>query len=92
MESTTVPPRIHVPWLAAATALLASFSAMAIEEPSFRVLEQDGAFALREYAPYVVAETRVESDFESAGNAAFQRLFRYISGQNVDRAGDASPQ
>ncbi|MCU0972645.1 MAG: heme-binding protein [Burkholderiales bacterium] len=56
---------------------------MAIEEPSFRVLEQDGAFALREYAPYVVAETRVESDFESAGNAAFQRLFRYISGQNV---------
>jgi hypothetical protein len=56
---------------------------MAIEEPSFRVLEQDGAFALREYAPYVVAETRVESDFESAGNTAFQRLFRYISGQNV---------
>jgi hypothetical protein len=56
---------------------------MAIEEPSFRVLEQDGAFELREYAPYVVAETRVKSDFESAGNAAFQRLFRYISGQNV---------
>ncbi len=69
--------------LAGTLALLATSTAMAIEEPSFRVLEQDGAFALREYAPYVVAETRVESDFESAGNAAFQRLFRYISGQNV---------
>ncbi len=69
--------------LAGTLALLATSTTMAIEEPSFRVLEQDGAFALREYAPYVVAETRVESDFESAGNAAFQRLFRYISGQNV---------
>jgi hypothetical protein len=78
-----MPPRIHAAWLATAAALLASSSAMAIEEPSFRVLEQDGAFELREYAPYVVAETRVKSDFESAGNAAFQRLFRYISGQNV---------
>ncbi len=78
-----MPPRIHLPWLATATALLASSAAMAIEEPGFRLLEQDGAFELREYAPYVVAETRVESDFESAGNTAFQRLFRYISGQNV---------
>jgi hypothetical protein len=56
---------------------------MAIEEPSFRVLEKDGAFELREYAPYVVAETRVVTDFESAGNVAFQRLFRYISGGNI---------
>jgi hypothetical protein len=63
--------------------LLATSSAMAIEEPSFRVLERDGAFELREYAPYVVAETRVEAEFESAGNTAFQRLFRYISGDNV---------
>jgi hypothetical protein len=56
---------------------------MAIEEPRFEVLEQDGAFELREYAPYLVAETRVEADFESAGNVAFQRLFRYISGDNT---------
>jgi hypothetical protein len=56
---------------------------MAIEEPSFRVLERDGAFELREYAPHLLAETRVESDFESAGNVAFQRLFRYISGDNT---------
>ena len=76
-------PRIHARRLATVAALLASSSAMAIEEPSFRVLERDGAFELREYAPHVVAETRVEAEFESAGNAAFQRLFRYISGHNV---------
>jgi effector-binding domain-containing protein len=78
-----MPPRIHAGRLATVAALLASSSAMAIEEPSFRVLERDGAFELREYAPHVVAETRVEAEFERAGNAAFQRLFRYISGNNV---------
>jgi hypothetical protein len=76
-------PRINARWLATAAALLASSSAMAIEEPSFRVLEHNGAFELREYAPYLVAETRVEASFTDAGNAAFQRLFRYISGNNV---------
>jgi hypothetical protein len=76
-------PRIHARGLATVAALLASSSAMAIEQPSFRVLERDGAFELREYAPHVVAETRVEASFTDAGNAAFQRLFRYISGDNV---------
>jgi hypothetical protein len=56
---------------------------MAIEEPGFRVLAQDGAFELREYSAYVVAETRVEASFTSAGNTAFQRLFRYINGNNT---------
>jgi hypothetical protein len=58
---------------------------MAIEEPAFRVLAQDGAFELREYSPYVVAETRVQASFASAGNIAFGRLFRYISGNNVSQ-------
>jgi hypothetical protein len=56
---------------------------MAIEEPRFRVLERDGAFELREYAPYLIAETRVEAGFTDAGNVAFRRLFRYISGENT---------
>lgn len=56
---------------------------MAIEEPAFRVIEQEGAFELREYAPYLIAETMVAADFMEAGNVAFGRLFRYISGANV---------
>ena len=63
--------------------LLATSTAMAIEEPAFRLVERDGAFELREYAPYLVAETRAEASFTDAGNVAFQRLFRYISGENT---------
>jgi len=68
---------------AAIVALLATPTAMAIEEPRFNVLEKDGSFELREYSPYIVAETRVEAGFEDAGSVAFQRLFRYISGKNI---------
>jgi len=70
---------------AAIVALLATPTAMAIEEPRFNVLEKDGSFELREYSPYIVAETRVEAGFEDAGSVAFQRLFRYISGNNIAR-------
>ena len=62
---------------------LAATTAMATEEPRFKLLENEGRFELREYSSYVVAETRVEAGFEDAGGIAFQRLFRYISGNNV---------
>jgi len=68
---------------AATVAVLATTTAMAIEEPRFEVLEKDGGFELREYLPFVVAETRVDAGFEDAGSIAFQRLFRYISGNNI---------
>jgi hypothetical protein len=58
---------------------------MAIEEPAYRLIESEGSFELRQYAPQVVVETRVEAGFEEAGNVAFGRLFRYISGNNVAR-------
>lgn len=77
---------MHAPWaaiLVAATGVLAATPAMAVEEPRFEVLEKDGGYELRRYAPYLVAETRVEAGFEDAGSVAFQRLFRYISGNNV---------
>jgi hypothetical protein len=59
--------------------------AMAIEGPSYRVVERDGRYELREYAPYLLAETRIEAEFLDAGNMAFGRLFRYISGNNAQR-------
>ena len=74
------PVALPVAWL---LLLLASAPAMAIEQPRFAVEDRDGAFELRRYAPYLVAETRVVgARFEEAGNVAFRRLFRYISGQN----------
>lgn len=56
---------------------------MAIEEPAYELVEQREAFELRDYPAVLVAETEVEASFQRAGNAAFGRLFRYISGANV---------
>jgi SOUL heme-binding protein len=68
-----------------ATALISLMGgyAMAIEQPEYRVLEHDGAFELREYQPYMLAETEVDAGFMSAGNVAFGRLLRYISDKNI---------
>ena len=56
--------------------------AMAIEEPSYGVLETEGHFELRRYASYFVAETYVEGDFEAVGSEGFRRLADYIGGKN----------
>jgi len=58
---------------------------MAIEEAEYRVVTSEGVFELRDYAPHVLAETVVNGTLEEAGNLAFRRLFRYISGENRSR-------
>ena len=68
--------------LALASALLLPLPAMAIDEPSFRVIESTPPVEIREYAPYVVVETRVAGGFRDVGNEGFRRLFAYISGEN----------
>ena len=55
---------------------------MAIEEPSYNVLETEGYFELRKYSSYIVAETYVEGDFEAVGSEGFRRLADYIGGKN----------
>ena len=68
--------------LALASALLIAPPAMAIDEPSFRVIESAPPVEIRDYAPFVVAETRVAGGFRDVGNEGFRRLFAYISGEN----------
>lgn len=60
--------------------------AMAIEQPTYRVVEQRDNLEIRQYDPYIVAETRVEGAFDDAGNEGFTRLLRYITGANRSRA------
>ena len=62
--------------------LLLGVNAMAIEEPSYSVLETEGNFELRKYSSYIVAETYVEGDFEAVGSEGFRRLADYIGGKN----------
>lgn len=68
--------------LALVLTLAASAPVMAIEQPSYRVVESAPPFEIRDYAPHVVAETRVEGSFGDVGNEGFRRLFGYISGEN----------
>ena len=58
---------------------------MAIEEAKYEVVKKDNKFEIRDYAPHILAETVVEGDVKDAGNKAFKRLFRYISGDNRSR-------
>lgn len=73
--------------LAVLTAALGTLApaAHAIEEPRFETVLQQGAFEVRRYAPYMVAEVRVGGDFEQAGNRAFRQLANYIFGGNQGR-------
>jgi hypothetical protein len=71
--------------LAAAVIIIGAMDAMAIEEALYKVVKKDNKFEIRDYAPRILAETVVEGDLEAAGNKAFNRLFRYISGDNRSR-------
>lgn len=59
---------------------------MAIEEPDYQIESKTDLYEIRSYSPIVVAETKVESDFENAGNQAFRILANYIFGDNTSKA------
>ena len=62
---------------------LVAQSALAIEEPSYQVIESDDVLQIRVYDDTVVATTHIKSDFKDAGNQAFRRLGGYIFGDNA---------
>ena len=63
-------------------AMITARETMAIEKAKYTVIENDGAFELRQYDPQIVAETFVEGDFDEVGDEGFRRLYGYISGKN----------
>ncbi len=70
--------------LALATTLLGTH-AMAVEEPPFTLVLQDGAFEVREYPALTVAEVTVTGDQREAANKGFRLLAGYIFGSNRKR-------
>ena len=55
---------------------------VAYESPNYRVTEALEGVEIREYDPYVVAETDVDGSIEDAGNQGFRILAKYIFGDN----------
>ncbi|NCN41263.1 heme-binding protein [bacterium] len=58
---------------------------MAIEIPKYEVLVKADDFEVRHYDPYIVAETVVDGDFDSASTKGFKRLAGYIFGGNQSK-------
>jgi len=61
---------------------LFAVAVMSLDEPEYEVIKQTDDFELREYKPFVVAETRVTGDFDAVGGRAFRSLVSYIQGEN----------
>jgi hypothetical protein len=59
--------------------------AMAIEEPSYSVVSKTESYEIRKYGSIIVAETKVDADFEDAGSQAFRILAGYIFGGNKSK-------
>ncbi len=78
--------------IAVMVTIIGAIDTMAIEEAKYKVLQKENMFEIRDYASHILAETIVEGDLEGAGNKAFDRLFRYISGDNrsQQKSGDDS--
>ncbi|NVN93027.1 MAG: heme-binding protein [Desulfuromonadales bacterium] len=75
---------IHI-MIVAAVICTGAKSAVAIEEAPYKIVLRNDKFEIRDYPPHLLAETVVEGDLEGAGNKAFKKLFRYISGDNRSR-------
>lgn len=79
-------------WIAGGLGLLALGAAAgwaqyrSIETPDYVAIASDGDFAVREYAPMVVAEVTHSGDRSRSLNAGFRRLAAYIFAE--DRPGE----
>ena len=62
---------------------------MAIEEPDFKILVDEGGLEIRSYEEYLVAETAVEGSFDTASRKGFRRVAGYIFGENTNSIGQS---
>ena len=67
--------------------LFISKAAMAVEEAPYTVLHAEAPFEHRHYPSFVVAETELSGDFDSASRTGFRRVAAYIFGDNINDGG-----
>jgi SOUL heme-binding protein len=58
---------------------------MNIKTPACTVVEKRRGYEIRQYAPYVIAETPRKGRGQGPSSGGFNELFRYISGENMSR-------
>ena len=66
--------------------LLLGGAVLAVEEAPYAIIDQEGQIELRSYDSYVLAETKISGDMESAGSQAFRLLFDFIAGGNSSQS------
>jgi len=59
---------------------------MAIEKARYAVVTAHEPFEIRDYEPHILAESIVAGDLDDAASRAFNRLFWFISGDNLSCA------
>jgi len=69
--------------------LMISKVAMATEEPKFKLIEQDGAYEIREYPQLLIAEVIVDGTMSEASGKGFRLLADFIFGNNQSQSGNA---
>jgi hypothetical protein len=72
--------------LGIAAMLVFVYVVQSVEQPAYRLVEQDGAFEVRDYPPLVVAQVRGQGTRKEALGAGFGPLARYIFAK--ERAGE----
>ncbi|QQR64791.1 heme-binding protein [Candidatus Kaiserbacteria bacterium] len=60
-----------------------------IEKPAYTIIENRDGYEVREYKPYIVAETKVSGNRQEAVTSGFQIIADYIFGNNVSKKGIA---
>lgn len=68
---------------------LLSSVAMAVQEPPYEILLNEPPFEHRRYPGFVVAETTLSGDFDSASRTGFRRVAGYIFGDNRLETGES---
>lgn len=57
-----------------------------IEEPKFTLVESKTGYDIRDYEPYIIAETDVTGDYNDATSNGFRIIADYIFGNNTSRS------
>lgn len=54
-----------------------------VEEPKYQVISKNNIYEIREYEPYIIAETSVGGEYDKAVSEGFRRIADYIFGNNT---------